>query len=87
MDADQAPPAPRKRYQILAGDRDAQGHKLLSMVERVPDPARPNDPGKDLPTGPAVLTAPEPAFWGAAKRAGFVWVREDFKMFWRRKAA
>lgn len=87
MDIEQSPGASRKRYQILSGERDARGHKLLSMVERVPDPARPNDPGKDSPTGPVALTAPEPDFWGAAKRAGFTWVREDFRMFWRREMA
>ena len=65
--------APRKRYQICTGERNEEGHKLLSMVERVPDPARPNDPGKDSPTGPVALTAPEPDFWAAAKRAVLLW--------------
>jgi hypothetical protein len=71
-----------KRYYVKARGRDAEGVRMLALVEGLPDPQKPDDPGKDTHDGPVVLEGSEATAWTAFNVAGFCWIDRAFKRYW-----
>lgn len=73
---------PKLRYYVVVGARVAGQPQSLCLVEGVPDPVSPGDPGKDSRDGNIVVAGFFPTAWGAFNLAGFCWVDRGFKRYW-----
>lgn len=72
---------PRTRYYVVHRGRE-NGVCRFGLVEAIRDPARPHEPERDRRDGPSLFEGVGTAFWTAINRAGFAWVRRDFKRYW-----
>lgn len=71
-----------KRYYVHKTGRGLKGGVHLVLIEGVPDPTDPDNPGKDQHTGPVVVEGDTPLAWTLFIQAGFYWTERSFKRFW-----
>jgi hypothetical protein len=71
-----------KRYHLVSCGENASGEHVSGIVEGIPDPAKPDDPGRDGKDGTPFITGVGSAFWAALLQADIVWVERGFKRYW-----
>lgn len=73
---------PLKRYYVVRHSDSESGEHVHGLVEGIPDPEKPHDPGKDRKDGPPLITGVGADFWTAVNMADIVWVERSFKRYW-----